>query len=446
MPRLGSRVRIPFSAHSAGWQSGYAAACKAVDAGSIPTPASNRPGGEIGRRKGLKIPRDFILCRFESGPGHFTEYCMFITQFLFGSKHNQLLNSARLWVVLSVSFGLALLIVLSSIFNGFEHDVRQSFYADKAHIFVYDSQSTNQVKLENMPHIKKVQAHVSVPVMVSHRKLTQFIMLAQKDDVSEGQVSLPYHYASLLSVRDGDVVKASALNKSTLLPYPVHSDYVVSINQKSVAPIANVRSLGAFAQIKSTRSGWWLWISDLSKKSEVLAELNIQGLGTYNMDVHLQHLLATLHVQKSMMLFVFLLVVILLFTQLMSMLRQVMNSFISHVAYLRVSGVSHSKNMLFLMKINLSIIMGTMVLGLLVGLVVSYWATDLCATLEWLLGINIMSKSAFMLDYLPSRINVFEVAIICFIFVGVSTLMLFRLAKSATAHPVTDVFRGHINA
>ncbi len=26
--------------HKAGWQSGYAAACKAVDAGSIPTPAS----------------------------------------------------------------------------------------------------------------------------------------------------------------------------------------------------------------------------------------------------------------------------------------------------------------------------------------------------------------------------------------------------------------------
>jgi len=27
----------------AGWQSGYAAACKAVDAGSIPTPASKPP-------------------------------------------------------------------------------------------------------------------------------------------------------------------------------------------------------------------------------------------------------------------------------------------------------------------------------------------------------------------------------------------------------------------
>jgi hypothetical protein len=48
---------------AAEWQSGHAAACKAVYAGSIPASASNHhicmppcPGGEIGRRKGLKIP------------------------------------------------------------------------------------------------------------------------------------------------------------------------------------------------------------------------------------------------------------------------------------------------------------------------------------------------------------------------------------------------------
>ena len=59
----------------AGWQSGYAAACKAVNAGSIPASASINiknsffksimifrylltcPSGGIGRHKGLKIPR-----------------------------------------------------------------------------------------------------------------------------------------------------------------------------------------------------------------------------------------------------------------------------------------------------------------------------------------------------------------------------------------------------
>ena len=60
------------------WQSGDAAACKAVYSGSIPLVASTLnkinphpcPGGGIGRRKGLKIPRLYKACRFDSGPGH----------------------------------------------------------------------------------------------------------------------------------------------------------------------------------------------------------------------------------------------------------------------------------------------------------------------------------------------------------------------------------------
>ena len=43
------------------WQSGYASACKAADTGSIPVSASIVcPGGGIGRRKGLKIPRSLL--------------------------------------------------------------------------------------------------------------------------------------------------------------------------------------------------------------------------------------------------------------------------------------------------------------------------------------------------------------------------------------------------
>ena len=48
------------SAFAARWQSGYAAACKAAYAGSIPTLASiHCPGGGIGRRSRLKICRPY---------------------------------------------------------------------------------------------------------------------------------------------------------------------------------------------------------------------------------------------------------------------------------------------------------------------------------------------------------------------------------------------------
>ena len=76
-----SLINLLYTIHlKAGWQSGYAAACKAVYAGSIPDSASNNmnldififksiyklkwrrdlltcPSGGIGRHKGLKIPR-----------------------------------------------------------------------------------------------------------------------------------------------------------------------------------------------------------------------------------------------------------------------------------------------------------------------------------------------------------------------------------------------------
>ena len=64
----------------AGWQSGYAAACKAVNAGSIPASASKFrinnsiitnvcPGGGIGRHKGLKIPRQQWRAGSSPAPG-----------------------------------------------------------------------------------------------------------------------------------------------------------------------------------------------------------------------------------------------------------------------------------------------------------------------------------------------------------------------------------------
>src|SRR6056297_1628593 len=60
------------------WRSGYAAACKAVYTGSIPVRASiplwyfcphRRPDGEIGRRKGLKIPRPQGCAGSSPAPG-----------------------------------------------------------------------------------------------------------------------------------------------------------------------------------------------------------------------------------------------------------------------------------------------------------------------------------------------------------------------------------------
>ena len=66
--RLGGK---PFSCVLAGWQSGDAAACKAVYAGSIPAPASKYARvAESVDATDLKSVENRFSCRFESGSGH----------------------------------------------------------------------------------------------------------------------------------------------------------------------------------------------------------------------------------------------------------------------------------------------------------------------------------------------------------------------------------------
>ena len=54
---------IEASPHKAGWQSGYAAACKAVDAGSIPTPASITPCDNLTRTEARRFLGDVATPR-----------------------------------------------------------------------------------------------------------------------------------------------------------------------------------------------------------------------------------------------------------------------------------------------------------------------------------------------------------------------------------------------
>ena len=54
------------------------------------------PGGEIGRHRGLKIPRSLRACRFKSGPGHHIQYSNRFKSIQIDSKY---LSSPRMrWV------------------------------------------------------------------------------------------------------------------------------------------------------------------------------------------------------------------------------------------------------------------------------------------------------------------------------------------------------------
>ena len=104
------------------WQSGHAADCKSAYLGSTPGRASNfRPGGEIGRHKGFKIPRRTRCAGSSPAPGTITtsmdvnrrlffclkstSYKLFLRSILSRYQYNSIDINLRVRVQIRVYFG-----------------------------------------------------------------------------------------------------------------------------------------------------------------------------------------------------------------------------------------------------------------------------------------------------------------------------------------------------
>ena len=400
----------------------------------------NRPGGEIGRRKGLKIPRDFILCRFESGPGQ--SLLMYLTHFLFKGYSSQL--TSRLFATLSMSMALALLIVLSSIFHGFKIDISNKFYDTHPHIYVYtkNDQAAAQKTIENLNEVSVVTKKVYVPVMVNHDHQHALALVTQAPMTAKS-AAVSYTLMPLLGLKGSDKIRLSAINTATLLPTPIHQTYTAAIDYTMHQPLIAVKHLGSLAGAAGRTATLEVWLKSGVDVQETMRQLTHMGFSVNDGSKLLSTLMASLAIQKMTLMFVFVLITVLMSLQLLSLLKVMCQSLELPIAYLKTSGVGFWRLFWFLMSILCALVAVSLVIGASLGFILSYYATELCAALESLLGMTIMDSRAFMLDYLPSRINVTECAWILGIsFVCGCLVNVYLVRKALKVRSVTVFRRG----
>ena len=115
------------------------------------------PGGEIGRRKGLKIPRMNNPCRFDSGPGHhllrismgecysnlmIKPLSLFIgLRYTRAKRRNHFISFIALASMLGIALGVTVLITVLLVMNGFDYQIRSKFFSIAPQVTVLTSES-----------------------------------------------------------------------------------------------------------------------------------------------------------------------------------------------------------------------------------------------------------------------------------------------------------------
>ena len=435
------------------------------------------PGGGIGRRKGLKIPRKvtFVPVRFRPRANFImiNSLSFYIAyRYLQSSRLNHFARLIQTLSVLGIATGVSILIVISSIFNGFHTEIKQSLSSIHPHIIIthenfwwHDWKNTHTL-LEKNDNIINISAKIRTYAMIAasgNRQPVQLVATQPKKfsthsntrkerkkskpiplEILEAEITKDLHnelwlepgdtfglltaksidfegsqpLALRLKVKEVGTEKPSILSKRTIETDIQGLTEQLNIDKNSITEL-QIDTKDIMSVHKT--------IADL--KTQLPNELNIT-----NISEQFTGLLSALAMQRKMMIIVLSLVVIIAAFNLTASLVMIVMERKGEIALLQTIGVN-KKSILLIFVYQSALLAGIgLLVGCTLGIAIANNITEIIASIENSIGITIVSDQVFMLDHLPSIVDAGDVTAI-----GITTIALSILSALYPAYMASNV-------
>ncbi len=368
--------------------------------------------------------------------------------------------------MVGIALGVAALIIVLSVMNGFQVDVRDRMLSVLPHIQLIvpnedpvavtdDWQKLAQEAKQN-PEVQGASAFVAAGGMLARGEVLKGVEIRGIDPANEGKVSeLPEQMVSgsLDSLEPGSFHLVIGTNLAQYMGVGVGDTLLLMTPQGSINPsgfsprmrqftVSGIFSSGhyeydsnmAFISVRDAAvlfrdggaAGVRLKIHDMINAPEVATQLTNSlppGVVARDWTMDNRTWFAAVKTEKRMMFLILVLIVAVAAFNLLSSLVMAVKDKQSDIAILRTLGVSPVQiGKIFLVQGSLIGFIGTF-LGVLFGCLVAYNIDVVIPFIEGLLGIHFLDPSIYFVSTLPSHPEVDDIALI-----GVTSLVLSLLA------------------
>lgn len=389
-------------------------------------------------------------------------------------QRNHFISFISLASILGIALGVTVLITVLSVVNGFDHQIRTRLFALIPQVTLITNEDMSETWQNLQGNVQKISGvaaaapYVTGNGIVVRGNQVNGLQLMGIDPHEERKVS---ELDSKLVVGHLDSLKPGAYN--IILGRGMAQALGLKVGDKLniFTPNATVTLMGTFPRVKRftvsaifhASSGFdfdttvaFMNMSDARKLfpgSEGSSGLHIKLNNIYDAGVvsrDLQSILPptyqisnwmlqlgaffqALAMEKTMLFIILLLIVAVAVFNLVSTLVMVVNDKRPDIAILRTLGASPGTILRTILVAGSIIgIVGTL-LGLIGGLLLASHITAITNSLQSMLGIQLINESVFFVDYLPSKINAWDVVHVC--------LIAFGLSVVATLYPAWIAFR-----
>lgn len=394
-------------------------------------------------------------------------------------RRNHFISFISLTSMLGLMLGVAVLILVLSVMNGFDHELRSRVLGMVPHTRIEAQDGMTNWKslaerLVQREHVVGAAPYVQQQGMfaASGRNegalvygirpdyerdvsiIDQHMQQGSLDDLAPGKwnVVLGDLLARHLGVGVGDrvtlLVPEASITPGGVFPrlkrFTVSGTFKVGADIDASLAYANIEDMQTLARMGDAVGGLRLQLDDLFRaNAETRAIIDELGYGYRGIDWTFTHgnLFQAIQMEKRMIGLLLMVIVAVAAFNIVSTLVMVVTDKHADIAILRTIGATPKSIMGIFIVQGLAIGVIGIVIGVILGIVLALSVSDIIAWFEAVSGIQFLDPNVYFISYLPSRLNWGDVAVIVTAAFGLSFLSTLYPAWRAARIQPAEVLR-----
>ena len=396
-------------------------------------------------------------------------------RFLRARKNDGFLNIISIFSFVGIGLGVAVLIIVMSVMNGFRAELINKIVGFNSHITVkpYDKKInqdkfsnsqidfiSNQLILSNSGEAIIMKKNTSKGIILRGYKENDFSKLkiinnnsfiGNRDDLNNYNISIGKELSFTLNVNIGDKVTImSPVGVETIIgTLPKQQTFtIVSLFESGLVDFDNNI---AFVNLETLEELFDLDINDRNleiylkdpqniEKQKKIVQKVFPDEFIYSWSDMNKSLFSALKVERNVMFIILSLIIIVAAFNIISGLTILVKNKTREIAILKSIGVLNKSIIKIFFLIGVIIGTSATIFGIFLGVTFSIYVEDIRQLLSTLFSISLFPEEIYFLSTMPSEINIFSIFIISMCSIVITIIVsIFPALKAAKLDPIKNL-------
>ena len=395
-------------------------------------------------------------------------------RYLRTKKKEGFINIISAFSFAGISLGVAVLIIVMSVMNGFRTELINKIVGFNPHVIIKPYEKTINFKKFEQREIKKISDEIlitnSAEGLIINKENTKGILLRayKKNDFSKlslvnkkefignkklniKHISIGKELSYIINAKIGDkIVIMSPFGINTIVgSLPKQEAYIVDsifesglIEFDQSVAFLNIRDIEELFNLDVDSRYFEIFLKNpknISSEKKILKNIFNEEL-IYTWDEQNKSLFSALKVERNVMFIILTLIIIVAAFNIISGLTILVKNKTKEIAILKSFGVQNNSIKKIFFLVGLIIGTSATIFGIILGVLFSIYIEEVRVLLSNVFGITLFPEEIYFLSKMPSEINFLSISIIGLVSILITVIVsLYPAIKAANLDPIKSL-------